>query len=169
MSIGPLVSNANSQSHRKRRRNAKESALRRHAIMLCRQITPEGEDMDYTCLALDSVNAGEGDVVVIARKAGPHRPLRPAVQVRRSTRRSLAWSITLIFCQTARGKKMKSRMLFLSLVLLLLAFACQAQENPLLWLLNARRCERADEKDFDNFLRRDITPMLLTRAIRTLP
>lgn len=37
-------------------------------IMLCRQITPEGEDMDYTCLALDSVNAGEGDVVVIAQE-----------------------------------------------------------------------------------------------------
>jgi len=37
-------------------------------IMLCRQITPEGEDMDYTCLALDSVNSGEGDIVVIAQE-----------------------------------------------------------------------------------------------------
>lgn len=37
-------------------------------IMLCRQITPEGEDMDYTCLALDSVSAGEGDVVIIAQE-----------------------------------------------------------------------------------------------------
>ena len=37
-------------------------------IMLCRQITPEGEDMDYTCLALDSVSAGEGDVVVIVQE-----------------------------------------------------------------------------------------------------
>ena len=37
-------------------------------IMLCRQITPEGEDMAYTCLALDSVNAGEGDIVVIAQE-----------------------------------------------------------------------------------------------------
>ena len=37
-------------------------------IMLCRQITPEGEDMDYTCLALDSVDAGEGDIVVIAQE-----------------------------------------------------------------------------------------------------
>jgi ethanolamine utilization protein EutN len=37
-------------------------------IMLCRQITPEGEDMDYTCLALDSVSAGEGDIVVIAQE-----------------------------------------------------------------------------------------------------
>ena len=37
-------------------------------VMLCRQITPEGEDMEYTCLALDSVNAGEGDIVVIAQE-----------------------------------------------------------------------------------------------------
>ncbi len=36
--------------------------------MLCRQITPEGEDMDYTCIALDSVNAGEGDIVIIAQE-----------------------------------------------------------------------------------------------------
>jgi ethanolamine utilization protein EutN len=37
-------------------------------IMLCRQITPEGEDMDYTCLALDSVSAGEGDIVLIVQE-----------------------------------------------------------------------------------------------------
>lgn len=37
-------------------------------IMLCQQITPEGEDMDYTCLALDSVDSGEGDIVVIAQE-----------------------------------------------------------------------------------------------------
>ena len=37
-------------------------------IMLCRQITPEGTDMDYTCLALDSVNSGEGDIVIIAQE-----------------------------------------------------------------------------------------------------
>jgi ethanolamine utilization protein EutN len=37
-------------------------------IMLCRQVTPEGADMDYTCIALDSVNAGEGDVVIIAQE-----------------------------------------------------------------------------------------------------
>jgi Carbon dioxide concentrating mechanism/carboxysome shell protein len=37
-------------------------------IMLCRQVTPEGDDMDYTCLALDSVNSGEGDIVVIAQE-----------------------------------------------------------------------------------------------------
>ena len=37
-------------------------------IMLCRQITPDGEDMEYTCLALDSVNSGERDIVVIAQE-----------------------------------------------------------------------------------------------------
>ena len=37
-------------------------------IMLCRQISPEGEDMDYTCLALDSVSAGSGDIVLIVQE-----------------------------------------------------------------------------------------------------
>ncbi|GIU82576.1 MAG: ethanolamine utilization protein EutN [Acidobacteria bacterium] len=37
-------------------------------IMLCRQITPEGEDMDYTCLAVDAVDAGEGDIVIITQE-----------------------------------------------------------------------------------------------------
>ena len=37
-------------------------------VMLCRQISPGGEDMDYTCLALDSVDAGEGDIVIIAQE-----------------------------------------------------------------------------------------------------
>lgn len=37
-------------------------------IMLCRQITPEGEDMEYTCLAVDAVDSGEGDIVVIAQE-----------------------------------------------------------------------------------------------------
>ena len=36
--------------------------------MLCRQISPEGADMDYTCLALDSVSAGEGDIVLIVQE-----------------------------------------------------------------------------------------------------
>jgi len=36
--------------------------------MLCRQISPEGDDMAYTCIALDSVNAGEGDIVIIAQE-----------------------------------------------------------------------------------------------------
>jgi ethanolamine utilization protein EutN len=37
-------------------------------IMLCRQIAPTGEDMEYTCIALDSVDSGEGDIVVIAQE-----------------------------------------------------------------------------------------------------
>ena len=37
-------------------------------IMLCQQITPEGEDAGTTLLALDSVDAGEGDVVLIVQE-----------------------------------------------------------------------------------------------------
>jgi ethanolamine utilization protein EutN len=37
-------------------------------IMLCRQITPDGEDLDYTTLALDSVSAGAGDIVLIVQE-----------------------------------------------------------------------------------------------------
>ena len=37
-------------------------------VMLCRQISPQGDDMDYTCIALDAVDAGEGDVVIIAQE-----------------------------------------------------------------------------------------------------
>jgi ethanolamine utilization protein EutN len=37
-------------------------------VMLCRQITPTGDDMEYTCIALDAVDSGEGDIVVIAQE-----------------------------------------------------------------------------------------------------
>ena len=37
-------------------------------IMLCQQITPEGEETGLTILALDSVDAGEGDVVLIVQE-----------------------------------------------------------------------------------------------------
>ena len=37
-------------------------------VMLCQQITPEGEDAGLTLLALDSVDAGEGDVVLIVQE-----------------------------------------------------------------------------------------------------
>ena len=37
-------------------------------IMLCRQITPEGEDTEITMLALDSVDAGEGDIVLVVQE-----------------------------------------------------------------------------------------------------
>jgi ethanolamine utilization protein EutN len=36
--------------------------------MLCRQVTPDGDDLDYTCIALDSVSAGEGDLVIIVQE-----------------------------------------------------------------------------------------------------
>lgn len=37
-------------------------------IMLCRQIAPDGSEMDNTLLALDSVDAGEGDTVIILQE-----------------------------------------------------------------------------------------------------
>jgi len=37
-------------------------------VMLCQQITPEGEETGLTVLALDSVDAGEGDVVLIVQE-----------------------------------------------------------------------------------------------------
>ena len=37
-------------------------------VMLCQQITPEGEEMNYTLLALDSVDAGVGDTVLIVQE-----------------------------------------------------------------------------------------------------
>jgi len=37
-------------------------------VMLCQQITPEGEETGATVLALDSVDAGEGDVVLIVQE-----------------------------------------------------------------------------------------------------
>ena len=36
--------------------------------MLCRQVTPDGQDMAYTCIALDSVGSGEGDTVIIVQE-----------------------------------------------------------------------------------------------------
>lgn len=37
-------------------------------VMLCQQITPEGEEMGTTVLALDSVDAGVGDTVLIVQE-----------------------------------------------------------------------------------------------------
>ena len=37
-------------------------------VMLCQQITPEGEEMATTILALDSVDAGVGDTVLIVQE-----------------------------------------------------------------------------------------------------
>ena len=37
-------------------------------VMLCQQITPEGDEMSTTIIALDSVDAGAGDVVLIVQE-----------------------------------------------------------------------------------------------------
>jgi ethanolamine utilization protein EutN len=37
-------------------------------IMLCQPVTPEGEEMGATVLALDSVDAGTGDTVLIVQE-----------------------------------------------------------------------------------------------------
>jgi microcompartment protein CcmK/EutM len=37
-------------------------------LMLCRQITPEGDETGATLLALDAVDAGEGDTVLIVQE-----------------------------------------------------------------------------------------------------
>ena len=37
-------------------------------MMLCQQISPEGEEMSQTLLALDSVDAGVGDTVLIVQE-----------------------------------------------------------------------------------------------------
>jgi microcompartment protein CcmK/EutM len=37
-------------------------------IMLCQQITPEGEETAYTVLALDAVDSGVGDTVLIVQE-----------------------------------------------------------------------------------------------------
>lgn len=37
-------------------------------VMLCQQISPEGEEMAYSLLALDSVDAGVGDTVLIVQE-----------------------------------------------------------------------------------------------------
>ena len=37
-------------------------------VMLCQQITPEGADTDYSTIALDSVDSGIGDIVLIVQE-----------------------------------------------------------------------------------------------------
>jgi ethanolamine utilization protein EutN len=38
------------------------------SVMLCQPVSPEGEEMGSTILALDSVNAGVGDTVLIVQE-----------------------------------------------------------------------------------------------------
>ncbi len=37
-------------------------------VMLCQPVTPEGEEFGATVIALDSVDAGEGDTVIIVQE-----------------------------------------------------------------------------------------------------
>lgn len=37
-------------------------------VMLCRKLTPELEDTNETMIALDSVSAGEGDIVIVVQE-----------------------------------------------------------------------------------------------------
>ncbi|MEJ7700297.1 MAG: EutN/CcmL family microcompartment protein [Pyrinomonadaceae bacterium] len=79
-------------------------------VMLCRQITPEGEDMENTLLALDSVVGGR-------RRHGFNRAGRLGRvdrrdrngRARRLIRRLSAWSITLICCRTKKSRKARSK------------------------------------------------------------
>jgi ethanolamine utilization protein EutN len=54
--IGNIVASQNNQGYQDAR------------IMLCQQITPEGEETAYTVLALDSVDSGVGDTVLIVQE-----------------------------------------------------------------------------------------------------
>jgi ethanolamine utilization protein EutN len=38
------------------------------SVMLCQQITPEGDETAYTVIALNSVDAGAGDTVLIVQE-----------------------------------------------------------------------------------------------------
>jgi microcompartment protein CcmK/EutM len=38
------------------------------SVMLCQQVTPEGEETSYTVLALNAVDAGVGDMVLIVQE-----------------------------------------------------------------------------------------------------
>lgn len=60
MILARVVGNVVATQKNLRYRNAR--------IMLCRQITPDGEEMGMTLLALDSVDAGEGDTVLIVQE-----------------------------------------------------------------------------------------------------
>ncbi|HSB29332.1 MAG TPA: EutN/CcmL family microcompartment protein [Pyrinomonadaceae bacterium] len=37
-------------------------------VMLCQQITPEGDDTSYSCIALDAVDSGVGDTVLVVQE-----------------------------------------------------------------------------------------------------
>ena len=46
----------------------KNERYRNARVMLCQPVTPEGEEWGATLLALDSVDAGEGDLVLVVQE-----------------------------------------------------------------------------------------------------
>lgn len=60
MILARVVGNIVATQKNKRYENAR--------VMLCQQITPEGEETKNTVLALDAVDAGVGDTVLIVQE-----------------------------------------------------------------------------------------------------
>jgi microcompartment protein CcmK/EutM len=60
MIIARVVGNIVATKKNKRYENAR--------VMLCQQLTPEGDETAYTVLALDAVDAGVGDTVLIVQE-----------------------------------------------------------------------------------------------------
>jgi ethanolamine utilization protein EutN len=60
MILARVVGNIVATQKNKRYENAR--------VMLCQQITPEGEETKNTLLALDAVDAGVGDTVLIVQE-----------------------------------------------------------------------------------------------------
>ena len=46
----------------------KNPRYERARVMLCQPVTPEGEEVGATIIALDSVDSGEGDTVLIVQE-----------------------------------------------------------------------------------------------------
>ena len=46
----------------------KNERYRNARVMLCQPVTPTGEEWGATLLALDSVDAGEGDIVLVVQE-----------------------------------------------------------------------------------------------------
>ena len=60
MILARVVGNVVATQKNERYRNAR--------VMLCQPVTPTGEEWGATLLALDSVDAGEGDIVLVVQE-----------------------------------------------------------------------------------------------------
>jgi len=60
MIIARVLGNIVATKKNKRYENAR--------VMLCQQLTPEGDETAYTVMALDAVDAGVGDTVLIVQE-----------------------------------------------------------------------------------------------------